>query len=112
MNKTVKTRWIKALRSGNYLQGKTVFKSPDGKQFSALGVLCDIHNPNQWTLGGLLPKYPIWFWDGRSETFDDYLLKKLRLSAQLQDRIIQLNDVDGKSFEEIATFLEHYNETH
>lgn len=53
MNKRIKTKWIRALRSGKYEQGKGSLK--DGSNFCCLGVLCDLHaketNRGKW-LGG------------------------------------------------------------
>jgi hypothetical protein len=40
MKKEIAERWVKALRSGEYKQGKEQLKSKDG--FCCLGVLCDI----------------------------------------------------------------------
>jgi len=42
MNKRIKKKWIKALRSGKYKQGKMVLHSTDNK-FCCLGVLCDLY---------------------------------------------------------------------
>ncbi len=41
MNAKIKQRWLKALRSGKYKQGRGQLKN--GKSFCCLGVLCDIH---------------------------------------------------------------------
>lgn len=40
-------RWVAALRSGQYKQGKHVLRSIDNK-FCCLGVLADVANPNCW----------------------------------------------------------------
>ena len=41
MNKTIKRRWVSALRSGKYRQGTEALRS--GNTFCCLGVLCDLH---------------------------------------------------------------------
>src|SRR5207245_7569556 len=52
-------RWIEALRSGNWLQGKGALKAPldddgmndgagKGVGFCCLGVYCDIADPTGW----------------------------------------------------------------
>jgi hypothetical protein len=46
MNKKVKTKWLEALRSGKYKQGKARLKR-EGK-YCCLGVLCDISNLRTW----------------------------------------------------------------
>lgn len=44
MNKNIKRRWTKALRSGKYLKGKGSLLEVTGErqEFCCLGVLCDI----------------------------------------------------------------------
>ncbi len=45
MNKAIKKKWIAALRSGDYVQGKKRLRTnKDGKtSFCCLGVLCNLH---------------------------------------------------------------------
>lgn len=47
MNQTIKEKWITALRSGEYKQGKDVLRS--GDEFCCLGVLCDLICPHGWS---------------------------------------------------------------
>ncbi len=50
MNQDIKQRWVAALRSGEYLQGRNALRQ-DGA-FCCLGVLCDLHakeTGNAWT---------------------------------------------------------------
>ena len=42
MDKKIKTRWLKALRSGKYKQGKQTLRTKDG-EYCCLGVLCDLY---------------------------------------------------------------------
>jgi hypothetical protein len=42
MNKEIKEKWINALRSGKYEQGKSQLRSLSNK-FCCLGVLCDLY---------------------------------------------------------------------
>lgn len=42
MKKEVKKKWLKALTSGEYTQGKNALKTTKGN-YCCLGVLCDIH---------------------------------------------------------------------
>ncbi len=42
MNKRIKTRWLKALRSGKYKQGQNKLKTDQGN-FCCLGVLTDLY---------------------------------------------------------------------
>jgi hypothetical protein len=43
MNQEVKDKWLKALRSGKYKQGKFALKRADDT-FCCLGVLCDLYH--------------------------------------------------------------------
>lgn len=47
MDKRLKTRWIKALLSGKYKQGRGALKTPK-REYCCLGVLCDITKGRQW----------------------------------------------------------------
>ncbi len=51
MNGGIAKAWSAALRSGKYAQGTNVMRSPDGARFDALGVLCDLYDPNGWSRG-------------------------------------------------------------
>lgn len=41
MNPEIKTKWVKALRNGEYRKGRSQLRI--GDRFCCLGVLCDIH---------------------------------------------------------------------
>jgi hypothetical protein len=56
MNPQVQQAWVKALRSGEYKQGRTRLRA--GDKFCCLGVLCDLHQ-----------KAGLGRWDG-TEYFD------------------------------------------
>lgn len=43
-------RWIVALRSGAYKQGKDMLRK--GQEFCCLGVACDLYDPEGWAGGG------------------------------------------------------------
>lgn len=42
MNGSIKRRWVSALRSGRYKQGRGVLWNPSDNTFCCLGVLCEI----------------------------------------------------------------------
>lgn len=94
MDKTVKKKWIKALRSGKYNQGTGCLKDFENKTFCCLGVLCDI-------AGGRIIKnmqFP-------SETF----VKKMQLSFKDMKLLADMND-EGSSFKVIANYIEKSND--
>ncbi len=47
MNVEVKAKWLEALRSGKYKQGRLYLKTDDA--FCCLGILCDIYGKDGWT---------------------------------------------------------------
>jgi hypothetical protein len=53
MNKEWKEKWVKALRSGRYQQGRNVLR--EGDRYCCLGVLCEAVNrpPPRWNMGFL-----------------------------------------------------------
>jgi len=59
MNKRIKTRWLKALRSGKYKQGRYALRTKSDNGFCCLGVLCDLYTKSpegkkkkaRWILG-------------------------------------------------------------
>lgn len=50
MTKELKEKWVKALRSGEYEQGRKRLKQIhfDDISYCCLGVLCDLIDPNGW----------------------------------------------------------------
>lgn len=54
MNPEIKTRWVAALRSGKYKQGRRVLNRDD-QEFCCLGVLCELAVED-----GIVTKAPIY----------------------------------------------------
>ena len=121
MKATIKKKWLKALRSGEYQQGKYWLKKADS--FCCLGVLCDIHaketkdywcredekyNGEVWSLDGYPDHLPpkVIEWAGLKVShgasvevdFEDNGIRTLSLP--------ELNDDYGRSFKEIADLIE------
>jgi hypothetical protein len=46
MNQALKSKWLTALRSGNYKQSKMQLKSDDG--YCCLGVLCEVSGEGEF----------------------------------------------------------------
>jgi len=88
MLKSMKTLWLKALRSGKYKQGTGTLETTDGK-YCCLGVLTKI--------------------DGGECEHHHYLdpdrAKRLRLPGQVQQDLAQMND-RRVSFRAIANYIE------
>jgi hypothetical protein len=109
MKARIKRRWVKALRSGKYVQGHHALRTHDDK-FCCLGVLCDIYDPKAWkqTDRGEHNRYSYL-------TAEIQLPSKVqkwadidacgRLSENARRTLIHLND-DGMSFAEMADIIE------
>ena len=105
--KHFKTKWIKALRSGEYIQGQAQLEN--NKKYCCLGVACKISDPQLDISGrGLITK----------SHFGD-LIETLKIPKLLIGTIdkssndfnivvttlVKMNDI-GKSFDEISTWIE------
>lgn len=99
MNAELKAKWIEALRSGRYEQGRERLRSDDG--FCCLGVLCDVYDSSQWVtdpeLGGYL-------YD-KAYAFLPTFLPAFAALGPTEATLAGLND-EGKSFVEIADYIE------
>jgi hypothetical protein len=112
MDKEVKEKWVKALRSGEYTQGHDYLcrtNDMTGKNhFCCLGVLCEVMGLETEVRGlGFGIKYK--FDDFESSTsLPGRLGRQLGVSASDADILVGMNDSGGKSFEEIANWIEEY----
>ena len=102
MNPELKTKWLEALRSGNYKQGHGTLHKND--TYCCLGVLCEVAALG-WDDGG----------DGyflvSGTSSQDYLPSSFALDADMSDddqqELTDMND-SGDSFEEIADYIEEH----
>lgn len=114
MNQNVKARWIEALRSGRYTQGRHLLRSP-GDKYCCLGVLCDLAVEDEvgaWVdLAPGAPDGQHWNLGDSADGFSSTALTRKVMdwsgvSPLSQDALIQMNDQQGASFEEIAQYIE------
>ena len=126
MDPELKTRWLEALRSGKYPQGRMCLRSKDN-HYCCLGVLADLIDPTQWSK----PENVDWHWraevvdedddgylewDGeRTENLPEEVVGPMGLRGGIQTQLTVLNDgtrqsdgsyKDPKSFAEIADWIE------
>jgi hypothetical protein len=111
MDKDLKEKWLKALRSGEYKQTQRFLKKDSG--FCCLGVLTDLYineNGGSWTQG-ITWYFPITISDGKPTTsiFASVLpydiLKNADLNMADTMDLADMNDT-GSSFKEIADYIE------
>lgn len=102
MKAEIKARWIEALRSGKYEQGKRALH-PYGSKFCCLGVLCDVVDPSKWEGEE---------YNGAVGYLPGDLQDEVRLLDREQTHLINMNDgnpangIAGKPFSEIADWIE------
>lgn len=112
MNKAVKKRWIAALRSGKYKQGrKRLCSIKNGKsKYCCLGVLTDIEYDGYWyydKLEGWHIKVPHKEGDyPESDQLVPELAEKCALSLENVEELIWMNDNERCSFKEIANWIQ------
>jgi len=100
INRIVKKKWLTALRSGKFKQGRHSLRN-SGKEYCCLGVLCEITgNGKNRKMGDaypLLEKFTSPGFRGIPTTF-------VGLHPRTQMRLAKLND-NGTTFEEIARYI-------
>lgn len=100
---TLKRKWVKALLSGDYEQGRGKLRSKDDK-FCCLGVLCDVLR-NEGI--GIWKKNAFHSGDGVASThmLSTPLLKRIGLTTTREEKLVSLNDSQGKDFIDIAKYI-------
>lgn len=108
MKSAFKARWIQALLSGDYKQGRIVLRSIDNR-FCCLGVACDLMDQSAWDMHN-----PRHFhcssvtgvgWRGlEPQTVGDGLAEALGMDKIVMQELSVAND-GGKSFAEIAGMI-------
>lgn len=115
----IKAKWLEALRSGRYQQGRAILRSPDNN-FCCLGVLCDIIDPEKWDktqLNGAIHPGLADVW-GVGYCYPDIQLM-YNINSDVSETLNSLDDGRksvmgivssmndmGRSFAEIATWIE------
>ena len=89
MEKTIKQDWIEGLRSGSYAQGRDYLrKAYPGQRvdYCCLGVLCKV----------------------AQIAFNYEQLGRAGVSPGIQTTLMNMNDKEGKTFPEIADWIEEH----
>ena len=103
MNKQLKTKWLEALRSGEYDQGvgHYVTAGKEYDSFCCLGVLCDIQDA-VWDMNGYNNAYDL---DVKTMVGDAHVPNGPDWSGQ--NGLATMND-SGDSFNKIAKYIERH----
>jgi hypothetical protein len=107
MDAELKSKWLTALRNGQYAQGRNFLRrNSDGTDgFCCLGVLCDLVDPTKW-MGES---------DGGTRVYSEIeggrcwapitVEHAAKMTHDESITLAKMND-DGKSFAEIADYIE------
>lgn len=123
MNPEVKSAWLTALRSGNYVQTRFNLERIDSdgtSKFCCLGVLCDIAEkeniidrrvyPDSYNCAVYGPSLPQFAFDldfsSRTGTLPDEVSYWAKLDTKSENSLVELNDGQRLSFDEIADWIE------
>jgi hypothetical protein len=105
-NKGLVKKWVEALRSGKYQQGRSSLRAKGipialaQDKFCCLGVLCDVIDSERWK--GCQ-------WEGKDGYLPSETCRKIGLSQHTMRELVDMNDSHKVSFDTIATFLtEHF----
>lgn len=93
MDAELKAKWVKALRSGQYEQGQGVLYNRDTGHYCCLGVLAEV-------AGVFLDP------DGKPQRAGHLRDHYDILDQETQSDLWRMNDNHGKSFPEIADWIE------
>lgn len=102
MDKRIKTKWIKALRSGKYHQGREKLIQTDGygdPQYCCLGVLCSVMGKTDKQIrtmrnGG-----------DRNQLLSTPFAESLGIDFETQEHLASRND-NGETFKLLANYIE------
>jgi hypothetical protein len=113
MDAQLKRDWVKALRSGNYKQGRGRLCSVNGR-YCCLGVLYDQLPDKEWVRTTTVIKENVWAIPvqfGDQELLDYNILPldimaEVGMSHAFQQRLTDMNDVEKLNFDQIADWIE------
>lgn len=108
MDPDAKSRWLVALRSGNYNQRKGVLRDTEDN-FCCFGVLCETEGAKISGImdGSRFSYYEYKFEDGiGSGQIPLTLRNKLKIDFNTALKLIALNDEYGYDFNQIADWIE------
>jgi hypothetical protein len=106
MDCDAKKKWVDALRSGKYAQGRNALRKRN--RYCCLGVLCDLTDGDQWVEDEKSSIYWYHFGGNRSRVLlpfalaDEYDIFSCDIGL-----LARMND-DGKSFVQIADYIESH----
>ncbi len=104
MKADLRERWIEALNSGEYKQGKKGLRLANGS-YCCLGVLCDISGLGEWDEGTSYWDYTVPGVGASAGMPHHNVLRVLGLDGEVAAILANSND-NGSTFAEIAAEIE------
>lgn len=113
-----RTLWIEALRSGDHQQGTSTMLRDSNGAMCCLGVACEVVDPDGWeaditeaqSIFGPRTRTELYFGKDGSERFDasppQWVMDLVGIDRNTVNRLINLNDCERKTFNQIADWLE------
>ena len=110
MKKMWKAKWIAALTSGEYTQGKGALRTvyQDHSKYCCLGVLCNLVDSTKWkNVNKLVYGRPIdYTYNKQVGKLSNNMLDDLNISKGSMEYLIVMNDsIRGKDFVTIAKWI-------
>jgi hypothetical protein len=103
MDAEIKTKWVKALRSGKYKQGSNYLRR--GNDFCCLGVLCDIVEPDAWRPASE-SDHGVFCHNGGIQILSSEMRERVGgMLPIVTEPLMEMND-SGTPFPEIADYIE------
>lgn len=103
MRKYWADKWVKALRSGDYKQGKTHLRY--GDCYDVLGVLCDLWGKDSGVDWDDIEGSLIYEFLEETEFIPSGIIRDFDICTSNEEILSNMND-SGKSFEELADYIE------
>ncbi len=103
LKKKLKARWLLALRGGEYLHGSHRLRNLESNRYCCLGVLCQEM--------GRLDDGGAYRHKGKGKGSTSLIMERgihAVLPWRVQTKLINMNDIQGRSFEEIASWINRY----
>lgn len=96
-------KWIEALESGRYQQGKFHLKRPNENSYCCMGVYCDVHPDIEIQFDKAIHLVTQLVWPSTQN--ESALARHIGFTNELARDLSQMNDTFNLSFEEIADVL-------
>ena len=103
MNPQVKAKWVAALRSGEYKQGRRQLRTKNNR-FCCLGVLCNIHAQEHPRIAAEQKSPTLYM--GVCGTLPAEVVEWAVMPAYIEGQLVDMNDLSKMNFKQIADWVE------